>query len=60
MPVETKVTQFVQDQQIRFGQCPFQLTQMVVVLGLTQFRGQRCGILEQDIVTLGKQPHGGP
>lgn len=53
MPVETKVTQFVQDQQIRFSQCPFQLTQMVVVLGLTQLCGQCCCILKQDVISLG-------
>jgi hypothetical protein len=53
VPVEAEIAQLIQDQQICLGQRPFQLAQMVVILGFTQFRRKRCRILKQDIVSLG-------
>ena len=43
----------IQNQQLRLGQRPFQLAQMIVVLGFAQFRRKRCRILKQGIVSLG-------
>lgn len=36
--VKTKIAQLIQNQQIRLGQRPFQLAQMVIVLGFAQLR----------------------
>ena len=32
VPVEAEIAQLIQDQQIHFGQRPFQLAQMVIIL----------------------------
>lgn len=46
VPVEAQVTKFVQDQQIGFGQGPFQFSQLVVVSCFTKLRRQRGNIFK--------------
>lgn len=52
MPVETQITQFVQNQQIRFRKSPFQFSETVIVPRFTQLRRQCCRILEQYVESL--------